>query len=443
MIWVATALDMIAALIALAIIVGRVVMYRRLRIEPLLLFALGHLYYLSLAGIIHRFRLLPSFNGVYSILDRVGPGRQLLFSVWSLGFLLVFIVGTWVGGLRPVRPGPPPEPRAYLAPSTAMLVVAYGLFLLICVQFRSTILGGYRSNDLLKIQNDLGRGAISAGATAVALLILLHLHLTTSSPTRPGRSILTSPLAHVAALIPLIMVLLLAGGRLYATTFVIAGAVWWTTRFRGIRRVVAVGAALLGLLGLTLFGAVRTGQPPTTAQMTDYAAAESVLVSVSEGLFLTSEKAVFAPLRVPRYLATDFVNAVPRVVLPNKDDLQANPEDDGFRVDSPLGGVSVSTSLLVNFGSLGSLAFVGLLAYGIRRLRAYAMARPEGLRTIAYAVAAAALPMSFFRDKFSVSIVRWMVLTAVVQLLVCYAVVALATRPMRRRATTTRAINTA
>jgi hypothetical protein len=210
--------------------------------------------------------------------------------------------------------------------------------------------------------------------------------------------------------------------------------VWWSIVHSGIRRSLLLAGGIAGVLMLSALGSLRTGEVPSGGDLADYAAAESVLVSISPALYLESSDHAFDAVRAPRYLVTDFVNAVPRVLLPNKNDLQRSPEDDGFQVESSLGGVSVTSSLLVNFGWLGGLAFIAALGWVTTRLWLRALANPLGMLPIGLSAVLGAIPMSLFRDKFSVSIVRWMVLTGVIQTALIYAGMLLVSRPTRRAA---------
>ncbi len=165
---------------------------------------------------------------------------------------------------------------------------------------------------------------------------------------------------------------------------------------------------------LAAYGSLRTGDTPTAADMKLFSTTEAVQGSIALFNTLEDNSSQFDAIRIPVLLASDSVNIVPRVLLPTKDDLRVTPEDIGFQLDNPLGGLNVSVSLLVNFGSIGSLIVVLLLGGSLSRLRRLASAPRSSVYRVSYAIVAGTLLMVFFRDPFSISVVRWWLLTALI-----------------------------
>ena len=196
-------------------------------------------------------------------------------------------------------------------------------------------------------------------------------------------------------------------------TLLVIVVVWVSNFRRPIRRSVCMAAAVALVIGLAVLGSVRVRETPSVRTIGYYASAESVLTAWSRDLYLTSPRPVLAPAAVPKYLASDLVNVVPRALLPAKDSFRLVPEDEGYTVSSALGGISAVASLLLNFGFAGSLVALAALSLGLRRLQARCLATPSSVASVAYCVLTGGLATSFFRDPFSISIVRWGIVSAV------------------------------
>ncbi len=428
---------------ALALAAGYVVYRlrdRRIVIDHRILFSVGHAYYLSLPLIMARVRILDGqYRFVWAIFDRIPDGRALLFSTWSLTMLLAFHAGCMAAQrwpARPVRVAPASAPAAtYWIPIVAV-GFAYCIFFLVTILNLSVIRSGYRSNDPTLIQSQTGRGTLAAAATLVGgTLIYARSRLRdvawpmASSP----RSATYRNAVFGAAFLPVAAVLLLAGGRLYITTVVLAGVVWVGVSVRPFRRTTIVAGGIIVFVMLTAYGAVRTGDTPNAADMQLFSTTEGVQGAIALFNTLEDNSNQFDAVRMPVLLASDMVNVVPRLILPNKDDIRITPDEIGFNLDNPLGGLNAAVSLLVNFGSAGSLVAIFLLGAAMTRLRRAASApRAEVLR-VTYSIITATLLMVFYRDFFGISIVRWWILTAMlVPLAVTVATKLVAPRTSRK-----------
>jgi hypothetical protein len=86
-----------------------------------------------------------------------------------------------------------------------------------------------------------------------------------------------------------------------------------------------------------------------------------------------------------------------------KDSMILSPEDSGFHIENPVGGVNSFFSFMVNFGALGTTVFLFLFSYGMGFLKSR-----EGsiLARAMYSVISGWLLISFFRNPFEVSLVK-------------------------------------
>lgn len=407
-------LDVTAALVAVAVLGRRVWFYRRIRVDHVLLFTIGHLYYLSLGSLaVHVEWQQRLYRAIYLFFDQVPDTRRVLASAWSLGLLVVFLCGSRLAStrrtstdVRRVVIGPMAARRR--APALAAVIVSLGMALGVGAVFRATILAGYSGLDAAAIQNQSGRGVLSASAVLVGACALHYRHVVFASGER---GVYLARLVAVGAVAIPSLLLLVGGGRLYVATFLIAYLVWSTHTQRSMqRRTIAVGA-LLGFVALTGLGAARIGEAPTLEAAGFYASSESVLTSVSAGRYLASEPEVLPLVALPKYLVSDLVNVVPSVILPNKADLRLDPADEGIVLSSSLGAQSLWASALLNFGVLGSLVVGGLAGFGLGRLQLRVLAEPRRTATLVYSIFSASILFSLFRDPFSISIVRWLLTT--------------------------------
>ena len=111
----------------------------------------------------------------------------------------------------------------------------------------------------------------------------------------------------------------------------------------------------------------------------------------------------FGVLRWPVYLLSDCIYLVPRILLPMKDSMIISPEDRGFHIESPVGGLNSFFSFMVNFGALGTMVFFFLLSYGMAALKSR---RQSVLCRAIYSMISGSLLISFFRNSFEVSLIK-------------------------------------
>jgi hypothetical protein len=97
-------------------------------------------------------------------------------------------------------------------------------------------------------------------------------------------------------------------------------------------------------------------------------------------------------------LQSDFENLIPTVLLPNKIDVLKKP--DAYR---PLGGLHSFVSFDLNFGILGSALFWFLWPMGFRYFKSRSSST---LFATMYIMCSGWLTFTFFRDPFSISLVK-------------------------------------
>ena len=233
------------------------------------------------------------------------------------------------------------------------------------------------------------RGAVTA---CVVLLGIVALMFTIDRPEVPWRKRLLS-LYYLPFLAGGAMMILL-GSRLYAASFLVMFAVYQTnlrTRFRLKTLVAAV--LLFGLL----FGAVGTWREGSSVTGAYF----NVFLEPMEGSLSLVHHLRYKGIawtNAPTPLMSDFENLIPTVLMPNKFKILKRP--DAYR---PLGGLHSFVSFNLNFGLVGTAAFWFLMPLGFWFLRSR---MTETLPATIYIMCTGWLTFTFFRDAFSISLVK-------------------------------------
>jgi oligosaccharide repeat unit polymerase len=194
------------------------------------------------------------------------------------------------------------------------------------------------------------------------------------------------------------VLLLYIGSRLYVVSFVLMFAVYlscFVHRITPKRLVIAVVvvATLSGLIGV-----LRLHSGSSLADLGINIILEPMFTSLSLVHFLSYDHVAW--INFPRYLISDFVNLIPTAILPNKADLIQFPE-----VYNPLGAMHSFVSFNYNFGILGTAAFMFVLSLTLRWLRTCSSRQ---LGKVCYVMLCGWLAFTFFRDPFSISLVKVM-----------------------------------
>jgi len=239
-------------------------------------------------------------------------------------------------------------------------------------------------------ENQQDRGLIAA--SCIFLFLPAAIHIVQARP-KSMKALLSNK--YMILFLPANLVLFLSGSRLYFISFLLMLVVYWTNFTHRIRAV-RIGAFLLGAIVLMgIVGAYRAGGGGNHSVIANLAA-EPMYTSFSLVSFLGSHK--FDMWNFPIYLLSDLVNLVPSAVFPGK--LALIKDMPG--VYSPFGAMNSFVSFQFNFGVFGTSAFMFLLGYGLARLRR----RFDLWSQVAYVLTCGWLPLAFFRDPFSVSLVK-------------------------------------
>jgi hypothetical protein len=315
--------------------------------------------------------------------------REKLITPYALSCIslyLCFALGDSLGlrlfHANPARKASPvPKLALSLATLAGCVLLLYTAFV-----FRAALSRPASPTD---VATETARGAVT---TCMILLGVVSLLFTVDRPQMPWRRRLGS--GYFLTFIAGAGFMLWLGSRLYVASFLIMFAVY-QSNFRKPFKLTTVIAG--GLVLALLFGAL--GMWREHGDMT------GALFNVVEEPMLNSLSLVhhlrykgISWFNTPNQLGSDFLNLVPTLLLPNKAAILKKPE--AFR---PLGGLNSFVSFDLNFGVGGSAVFLFLWPIAFRYLRSRSTST---VFATMYIMCSGWLAFTFFRDPFSISLVK-------------------------------------
>lgn len=277
------------------------------------------------------------------------------------------------------------------------LLIGLALSAVFVVILRNDLFHGYK--DSLVYINAGPRGtfvAVSEFLLAVSLLYVLY-----AKPLDQYKRFNDVFKNHFMLSYLAVAILILSmGGRLYFVSTLIMMFIFRTVYYKPV----AVRSLLISLVvmasGAGLIGSLRMGGKGGLLEVLGSVLVEPLGTSTSLLSFLAAAR--FELLNFPVLLMFDFTNLIPASLLPNKATLQLTPADLGYNAYSPLGAMHSASSFMMNFGMLGSLVVVFLLGFALSQLKKTRI----GLFRVMYIMISGWLCFTFFRDPFSMSIVK-------------------------------------
>jgi hypothetical protein len=372
-----------------------------LEVNHVLLFTSGFLFYWMLPlglGSLRLFEDQAELKWWYQYFDRAStPGQRETYLLFTLLIYLSFAFGSLLGSKVRAR-----ADRVQVLPFAERLLEIYlpvgmGLACWYGWKLRTQLFTGYAGEYTA---GGLARGTLSATSLLLLSLVLLKL----AYAQRAGR-LPRTPLAVLSdkfflAYVAVAVALLSLGVRLYVVTAVLICVTFYSVYEARIsyRRALTVAAGLTILAGSV--GLVRVGASVSPMGVAANLFAEPLFTSFSLLDFIGEGD---LPLwNYPRFLIGDLVNLLPTALFPNKAEFLPKFEDYGYTVFTPVGALNSFFSLMVNFGLLGAMLFLCALGFLLGALKR----RSIPLAQVTYSMLTGWLAFSFFRDGFSVSIVK-------------------------------------
>lgn len=402
MTWIILFLLLCNLIIPVVFVLKQCVSRDKIEFNHNLLFSIGYVIYwiFPLAvGESHLFETLPVMPLWYGIFDRIPQGTVALYLLICLSIYAAFCTGTLL--CKRLRPNFKMEPRPFFFDRRLLnvfLALGVAVEAVYIVVLRNDFFRGYTAGDVV---SNLGpRGSFTAvGVFLLSLALLYSLKRQESLPNISFRNAISH---HFFVIYFVVAILGLSlGGRLYFFSLILMLLVYRSVYFQKInyRPLFLFLTAALILVGA--IGTLRLGASASFSEILFNLAVEPLFNSFSLLQFLVDGKLEL--VNTPIFLAGDLINLLPTVLVPQKTDFLPRPEDYGYHVYSPLGSLSSFFSFMINFGILGTMVFMFLMAFLLQMLRS--QGRSLLSRTI-YIMVSGWLATTFFRDDFSISLVK-------------------------------------
>lgn len=393
-------------LVPLAFVIKQCASRRGLEINHIFLFSFGYLiYWISpiALGAAQLFGAEQGEGGIglwYRLYDQIPQATVALYLGMTLAVYLAFCAGTVA--CQRWRPGIETRTQRFFFDRRLLNVyLGFGVFLaaVYALTLRGQFFKGYTAEEAFT--TDYGtRGTFTAISVFLLSLAILY---TFKRQERNPEMTFRAAISHRFFLAYFVVgfLVLSLGGRLYFLSALIMLLVYRSVHFRPISYRVFFSVLLVGLALLGVVGTLRMGVGVTSFGVLISLVSEPLFNSFSLLQYLNDGK--FDLIRFPIFLMGDFVNLVPTVLLPGKAALILNPTDYGYTVFSPLGALNSFFSFMINFGFFGTAAVMALIGFFLQQLRS--RSRNVLTKTI-YVMVSGWLLTSFFRDPFSISLVK-------------------------------------
>lgn len=399
---------MIFLLLIVGVVPPIIAVIRSRRLTHDVFFSLGYIYYWILPVLVGEFplsiaqkdRAYQSWAGIFASLPQ---GKLVVYAVSIALYYWCFRFGDMMA-TKTTR-----KTRFSLNPNLSFLSPLYWATFLLAIVYTYHIRWAIGMNYV-----DTGDVIIAKGTLTAISLLQFGLALMLSLKNRRSTFLSTITNRWMFGYFLIATALFAMGQRLHFITSLLLLVAFRSVYFRSYTRaqLLLSGLALAGVGGLA--GLVRLGTSVSVNGLLMNLTFEPVFTSFSLVSFLQANHLPL--LELPRFLAGDFLNLVPTAILPNKPDLLPDPIKAGFWFTSPLGAMNSWVSFVINFGLIGTGFVMAFVGYGLRWLHLRA---DSPLVRTQYLMCSAFMVFTFFRDPFSVSLVKNIFEFSLVMPLVC------------------------
>ncbi|WP_111644700.1 O-antigen polymerase [Paranoxybacillus vitaminiphilus] len=193
------------------------------------------------------------------------------------------------------------------------------------------------------------------------------------------------------------------GTRLYFISSVFMLLSYITTYHSGLSKGKLFFSIIVLILFMSIVGILRFGS-------TEFSFENIMYVFLGESLYTGFSLLSFIALdflsiiNLPTSLFSQFINLIPTFLLPNKLEYIIDFNDMGYHIYAPLGALNSFVSLNINFGILGTICFIIVFVILLNIVKN--LGQLNSFYRVIYVFINGAIPFSFFRDPFSISIVK-------------------------------------
>jgi hypothetical protein len=336
-------------------------------------FTLGFLFYWLLPVILIVTPTTDAAEQITNYFSAIPPDRLLGYNISILFCYLAFALGDTLGTFPLIKRKRVTRPRKF-QPQLWKLEWASALILFVIelVKVRHSLFTSYTHSDF-----------IARGTLIAVSIVLFSISL---------RIAIEGRWKFMQAYFIVALALLAAGGRLYFVSSVISLLAYISHRKPIRSRVLLVGGvcamALMGIIGV-----LRVHSSASLLLILLNVVTESLFTSFSLFSYLSANPISW--IHAPTFLIADLYNLIPSALV-NKHHL-TTLVDSGLGIASPMGAMHSWVSFNVNFGIIGTLIFMFLFGY---------LLRINEKMSVPYLMLTGFTAFTFFRDPFSVSLVK-------------------------------------
>lgn len=361
---------------------------KSIRINHVTLFTIGYLYYWLFPVFIGE--LFPELGiitwlNVYRAVNENNI-QQYLFII--LCIYLCFVLGdSFKVKVRYRNRELSYSKKLYIA----WIIVSTLYFIYLTYANKSSLFKGYRSG---------AQDTSYVGTMSALLLTNFSFYSLYSIKNASGRFKQDFYNIYVVPYLFASIIVLGLGGRLYFVTTLLACVVMYNSYYKGVVIGKIVRNVLLGLLAIGTIGLWRIGNSITVEGIVSILFSESLFTSFSLFSYIGTYRIPL--LGNPLYLLSSVLFVVPSFLWPDKKQYIFTFDKLGYSIYSPFGAQNSFVSFSINFGIIGTLAFVFFMGYLLKKLKN----KDDSLSLVIYSCISAHLTFTFFRDPFHISLIK-------------------------------------
>lgn len=385
----------INALVPVLCTLKRSVSKQGLEIDHISLFSVGFVYYWILPVAIGNYRYFEEAPGMktwYGVFDSIPKTVLVTYLQVCLCCYFCFLSGTWIAG-KTVRKSDrkSKDLRFSSCALNLLLIPALVPIIYFIVAYRNKFFGGY-------LRQFSGKDGTFV-AFSLLLFCLAMIYSVKRDMRYEGLLDFRKMYFNKFFLIYFIIAFLLLslGGRLYLLSTILILVVYQSVYRGKIRKRNALVLFSVLTISMAVIGLLRQGSAISARETLEMAFFESSYIGYSTMAFLKA--GTLDVVRLPVYLLSDFANLIPSFLLPSKADLILRPD----ATVGLGGGFSSFVSFLVNFGVVGTFIVLSIFSFFLSFLKKRSNIV---LFRVMYACISGWVAFCFFRDPFSVSIVK-------------------------------------
>lgn len=353
-------------------------------IDHKVLFLIGFIFYLLLPvllGKINAFQEYPGVSLFQGFFRRIPDNKIYAYLIIAISWLPAFYLGHFCFKLiKPYKMSLKKYPSTYETRSVPYLaILLFCVLILFTYTARAALFGGGGEYDVGS------RGKLST------LIIIFDFFLIYQLVSKTKVSKLL-----VAGTIITALMLLSAGSRLVALQSFIIFVIYKTSfapnrwKVPHILLFIVLAFFIGGAVGMRRVNASFTFERGGFSLL-----AEPLFTWFSSASFLASNE--IPAFNIPANFLTSFFNLVPNTIF-SLSNYVIDTKSMGYDMVTPLGADSIWTSLIINFGYLGSFVFIFITGFLLNFLRH--LSEKSHFWTTYYILVCAMIPFEFFRTGF-------------------------------------------